>query len=114
MSTTEHLQKIRARCAKLLEIASKRTPGKWEPSGDTGMVFCDDDCIADLIDGEISINATFIASCAGAAESGWRATIVAIDFLLRKKPSPAASFGFTRSEISAINEIIAAWPEELL
>lgn len=35
MTTTEHLNAIKARCHALLAIAEKRTPGKWVHSTDS-------------------------------------------------------------------------------
>lgn len=123
MTTTEHLQRIRARCVELLAIAEKRTPGEWkhrvngvasasvltlQPCGewhkDASAV-----CYGPLSEE----NARFIAACAGAAEAGWRSTIAAIDGLLEH-------IGFTIEETdrehsqAVLASILAAWPEELL
>ena len=94
MTTTEKLQAIKARCEALLETASKRTPGELI----SGVHFC-----AHSISDDI-----FIASCAGPAEAGWRATIAAIDECLRYP------FGLddqtNLNPCSAIaDEIITAW-----
>jgi len=110
MTTQEHLNRIKAKCQELLAIAEKRTAGRWsvepfgnweeykidphifsgEPAEATGMTLSD---------------AAFIASCAGAAEAGWRATVAAIDICL--------DYDIGALEILA-EEIIAAWPQELL
>lgn len=116
MTKLEHLQRIRAKCVGLLEIASKRTPGEWIEDA----CCCYSKCQFNL-DGKAESrpiveayprNTAFIAACAGRAEAGWRATIAAIDFILRDSVTP--KFGLTRSEIETVNSIIAAWPEELL
>lgn len=90
MTDLEKLTAIRARCVGLLEIAEKRTPGEWKISnGKHGTIIRlakstvnepQDVCRAwncSRKDG----NAAFIASCAGPAEAGWRATIAAIDHI---------------------------------
>ena len=93
MTTTEHLQKIKAKCLALLAIAEKRTQGKW------GVMNC-------LWIAKDEQDAEFIAACAGPAEAGWKATVAAIDFLLRT----SSESNFQAQAIS----IIAAWPSELL
>jgi hypothetical protein len=106
LPTDEHLKRIRARCVELLALAEKRSHGKWVASGawvDQAVGECI--TVVDLTDSD----ALFIASCAGAAEAGWKATIAAIDALLElgtwfKSP--------TLDELQS--KIIAAWPEELL
>ncbi|TXH48896.1 MAG: hypothetical protein E6Q97_23875 [Desulfurellales bacterium] len=102
MDKIEHLKRIRAKCVELLEIAEKRTPGEW--NDEDGLVFCADDCIADLVDDRTSANATFIAACAGRAEAGWKATAAAVDDIIRR--------GHEQSQLAS--QYIAAWPEELL
>lgn len=122
MTTTEKLQRIRAKCEELLAIAAKRTPGKWssckwhdkEPSTE----------IWDQTDGACIVpkmfnrDALFIASCAGAAEAGWRSTIAAIDALQNyAQCSDGCSCGYDWSHdnaVEALESILAAWPEELL
>ena len=93
MTTTDRLARIRARCVELLELASKRTPGKWsgsyeriwhhqhlkglaDPSKRDGP-----HALAETAWGHYG-DAAFIVACAGAAEAGWRATISAIDVCL--------------------------------
>jgi hypothetical protein len=103
MNTQEHLQKIKAKCQKLLAIAEKRTQGQWSQD----RLYVDTDDNNDLIKVEGNINnAAFIASCARSAEAGWRATIAAIEFA---ESMP----GYIWPEsLEAL--IIAAWPRELL
>jgi hypothetical protein len=119
MTTTEKLQRIRDKC---VELISKNTKilDRYQKCGCI-VCICDDDerchgCGAQHCGTHAvgKIPEPVYSLRAGAAEAAWKSTIAAVDFLLRNKPSPAASFGFTRSEISAINAIIAAWPEELL
>jgi hypothetical protein len=110
MTTTEHLQLIKAECERLLAIAEKRTQGEWYarsrsgPGAITAEVCYGlvDECITD---GTYEINdAAYIAACAGRAEAGWRATIAAIDKLAFDQSGNAAT----------IQIILAAWPIELL
>lgn len=96
MNDTERLQAIRAKCVELLEIASKRTPGEWirnnydvrQPAGrmiaDVGPSHTaphEYPLSCKLVDER---NGDFIATCAGPAEAGWRATIAAIDGLFSR------------------------------
>lgn len=131
MNNTERLQAIRAKCIELLEIASRRTPGEWEAEGTTvwghdpereSSSICDTVSRADFSD------ATFIASCAGPAEAGWRATIAAIDSLSQiatekelvehgycgDSDSPYVSHMRTGAAIFAstqLQQILAAWKD---
>lgn len=83
MNTEQKLTKIREKCVELWAIAEKRTHGDWNTIESEGDYFGDtliglsskyegwqDDC-------------SFIASCAGPAEAGWKATIAAIDGIKR-------------------------------
>jgi len=131
MNNIEKLQRIRARCVELLAIAGKRTPGEWAnryhraevhnqydhtvakavPQGsdysNVFQTFCDGD---------------FIASCAGAAEAGWRSTIAAIDGWAINGFHPMNPNDDTGDgpkncicrHCQAVKTILAAWPEELL
>jgi len=103
MTTTEHLEKIKAKCTELLAIAEKRTAGRW--SEDNCATVCLTTGRRIIDDFENDDDATFIAACAGPAEAGWRATIAAID----------AMDEFEDCAADRLAEIItAAWPEELL
>ena len=112
-----HLNRIRARCVELLEIAKKRTPGEWNGVESEG------DYFGDTL---IGLGATyegwqddvaFVTSCAGAAEAGWRATIAAIDDSVWQ-PAPEGCchpdnpWGVENTAL--IQQIIASWPLELL
>ena len=104
MTTEEHLQKIVAKCRANLELAARRTPGKWDKRKSyfdrdqlskyasyevfphTKGLKKPEDCgewtsLADCENYEPKnlANAAFIAACAGSAEAGWRATIAAIE-----------------------------------
>jgi len=119
MDKIEHLQRIRAKCVELLEIAGKRTPGKWKAGGK----YDRDYVSAGVWDDEVfctghRYNAAFIAACAGRAEAGWRNTIDEIDELMPHviaseskaiPPTVMQAHANRRSE-----KIKAAWPEELL
>ena len=80
MSTQEHLQLIIAHCKKNLELAEKRTPGKWEKSQSTVtnlplMTYGGHSLANTVYSGD---NAAFIAACSQFAEAGWKVTIAAI------------------------------------
>ena len=74
----DHLKRIDAHLERLLDIASKRTPGEWET--DQGAkrpaVFNTEGLFIDT--NMRPYDAIYTASCAGNAEAGWRATRVAI------------------------------------
>lgn len=105
MNTEQKLTKIREKCAELLAIAEMRTPGKWDSLGDGVFHTKTDNFILscgkndELLGMDAEGNAAYIASCAGPAESGWKATIAAIDSICRRE-----DFDCRESE-----EIIAAW-----
>jgi hypothetical protein len=120
MTQQEHLQRIRQRCVELLEIAEKRTAGVWKHNHGRRMLISVDSLHEDAVlhGDEFEIcdyDASFIASCAGAAEAGWKATIATIDGLdqLRRHYGPIniMLMAFMDEQEEAI---IAAWPEELL
>lgn len=110
MTTTEHLQKIKSKCQSLLDIAEKRTPGRWGNASNQVGHIKDHMGIAACFyreDNENDDNAAYIASCAGPAEAGWKATIAAIDGL-EEMNQHSHLFRYV-----AYN-ILAAWPIELL
>ena len=123
MTTTEHLQLIKAECERLLAIAEKRTPGMWtvhehratwtsylvrggEKKNQLAQTFNWQDNGFDI---NSEHNAKYIAACAGCAEAGcaeagWRSTIAAIESIWKR----GSEDGY-----EAYN-ILAAWPLELL
>lgn len=135
MTTKEHLDKIVAKIDQLLELAEKRTQGKW--TSGVRYVACPSDSreIAMIPFGvectpnhEWFQNGIFIAACAGPAEAGWRATKAAIEGWLglfvymngfADGAPDASAHDKLCNEIASIaktniQKIIAAWPEELL
>jgi hypothetical protein len=132
--TTQQLEKLRlidAHLEHLLDIASKRTPGEWvrpgplathitcDKSENFGKLVCDcPDSTPDC--SQYGRDTTFIASCAGNAEAGWRATRAMIEFALmviefhstRPKEDPQ------RTELETVEEvamrILAAFPLETI
>ena len=117
MNTTEHLERIKARCEQLLVIAERRTHGEWINGGryDLDYVHNRDDAFCTMS----THNAAFIASCAGPAEAGWRATIAAIDDILPYLQEDDATDGSSEPGHKWLlnkraEPITAAWPEELL
>lgn len=138
MNQKEHLDRIVARCRELLAAAEERTPGRWEVCGATHVwspeaksnvatvseprgrneVKYEEVKYEEIKFGspnahEAYSNATFIASCAGAAEAGWLATIVAIE-LIQQTMYREQGADYTPLSEEAAKQIIAAWPEELL
>lgn len=132
MNTQEHLEKIKAKCLRLLAIAEKRTPGEWK-AGTKGLSINGISYRLKQV-GDLDItfeesDLTFIAACAGTAEAGWRATIAAIEFLYEVPHVNCESQRFYFSDVRKeeqerigcnckrgkyVEQIIAAWPEELL
>ena len=125
MTQTEHLQLIRARCVELLEITEKRTAGRWttgkgsktirelDKTGPYGFIarthLAGEFCPRQDLDKEA--NATFIASCAGAAEAGWRATIAAVDAIFAGYGGDCSAMFY--ADMLA-DSVTSAWPIELL
>ena len=118
MNQQEKLKGIRARCVELLALAEKRTEGRWADCPETldnGRLFntinARDSFVVHVCSTtHVHEDARFIASCAGPAEAGWKATIAAIDLMF-------AMHGLAGIDIYALDatgDIIAAWPEELL
>ena len=137
MNTQEHLQRIKSKCEQLLELAEKRTPGKWmgtnladvftdtedAANGVAGHHIADCDPSCDKTVETARSDRNFVVSCAGPAEAGWRATIAAIDGLLPLSQSPNVDTSCEALEAfeqdascvrDVLSAIIAAWPIELL
>lgn len=124
MTTTERLSAIKAKCRANLAIAEKRTQGTWCADGYDVRQGAGGRMIAyagphhtpaseyplscKLADER---NAAFIATCAGAAEAGWKSTIAAIDQLLTMKRD-TLTWDFVGKPMQ--DAILSAWPEELL
>jgi hypothetical protein len=107
MTTTEHLQLIKAKCQELLAKAEKRTPGRWKANDNEVVQLFRGHLQNQLLVVEEECDATFISSCAGNAEAGWRSTIAAIDGL-EEMDDQSHLYQFMESNI------LAAWPIELL
>ncbi len=119
MTREEHLQRIVAKCQELLAIAQKRTPGKWHCPNTRTEVFMSDSRPVAMCwgpDASAHGNAAFIALCAGTAEAGCKATIVAIERALECESwDGQIKVKYIRQDADAIlDSIVAAWPEELL
>ena len=127
MTTIEHLNKIKAKCEQLLAIAEKRTPGTWhktryastriENNNERQVAACGGHTStvnAEAVELENHANTTFIASCAGPAEAGWRSTIAAIDLLLFNNERMSYGYAQSKQERQIIQSILSAWPEEIL
>jgi hypothetical protein len=126
-SQLEHLKRIDAHLERLLDIASKRTPGEWdvenisparhdvvkESGGKITSIFRAHDGCHEYREAALP-DATFIAACAGNAEAGWRATRVAIACLL-VICDPASGADFTNyGGETFLPQILAAFPLETL
>jgi hypothetical protein len=128
ISKQEHLQLIRAKCVELLELAKRRTPGRWEIIGGSStqgvkavnsmwnrVVGCDIDVFINEDPPRNSPayrggvwsprDAAFIASAAGPFEAALTSTVAAID-KLDDMPCTVADI--------LEDHIIASWPLELL
>ena len=119
MTTIEHLQRIKSRCQELLATAETRTPGRWRHNEGRRMqlsaltmhqdpVLHGDEYLLSGPDGD------FIASCAGPAEAGWRATIAICDELLRILTTmPWGTEAYQWAD-DYVEEFLLTWPEEVL
>ena len=128
MTQQEHLHLIRAKCVELLELAKRRTPGRWRvwdqdgeyfgiEAGDTSIiVWGSDEDGAGVRTG--SNDAAFIASSAGPFEAALASTVAAIDAVLNIawiEHSEDRDLSWTGNKaFEAARVIIASWPLELL
>jgi len=107
----DHLNKIKRHLETLLANAEKRTPGAWG-SNEGQYVCADDHGIAECYhrdSDENDHNATFISSCAGNAEAGWKSTRAAINWLMLMH-----GLGEGWRNVGLVDDILAAWPIELI
>ena len=116
----EHLKRIDAHLERLLDIASKRTLGKWR--AESSRAYCADESVTHNVVGPPSDfmylqelpDAIYIAACAGNAEAGWRATRAAIACLLVIcDPASGADYTNYGDEVF-LHKILAAFPFETL
>ena len=122
-SQLEHLRLIDAHLDKLLDIAAKRTPGEWKWHWRNADEAAPGSIFAMPREGyayavarcprygkdHFSDDATFIASCAGNAEAGWRATKAAINWLIFMH-----DHGEGWRNVGLVDDILAAYPLELI
>jgi len=135
-----HLRAIDAHLERLLGIAAKRTPGEWSIYDAGGVYQCpgiEAGCNSIVVVGDKdddagvrtgADDAAFIASCAGNAEAGWKATRAAIaDWLSLYNSTEGYADGATDAsphdklcnEVASIcrinlQHILAAFPLESL
>jgi len=116
----EHLRLLKAHLETLLKTAKKRTPGEWEYGNDAVWSDCNGEGNSPAeICYQIGLqDATFIASCAGNAEAGWKSTLTAISALselARMINSSVPEYeGCGRDAIAHLEKILTAWPIETL
>lgn len=123
----DHLKRIDAHLERLLDIASKRTPGEWdvenisparhdvvkESGGKITSIFRAHDGCHEYREAALP-DAIYIAACAGNAEAGWRATRAAIACLLVIcDPASGADYTNYGDEVF-LHKILAAFPFETL
>ena len=116
-SQLEHLKLIDAHLERLLAKAEKRTPGKWV-AGATIIGNGVDTTVCEMPSREKDSlawhdNIHFIASCAGNAEAGWRATRAAIALLFAMCDG-AHSINTVIAAQKMGESILAAFPLELI
>jgi len=133
MTTEEHLKRIVAKCRENLELAAKRTPGRWDrdkSGGLKGDVRCESgqwvaltSFVGNSDRGGLphqEANAAYISACAGSAEAGWRATIAMCERIMVAMERAKGGDLHENEKIvvstytAAADLIIATWPEELL
>ena len=125
----DHLRRIDAHLANLLAIAEKRTPGEWAITklGDNPESYPGIEAVLteeNIVDNHYAYegggvngmhNAAFIASCAGNAEAGWKATRAAIKGLLATEASDtcadeAHACNHPSDAADILGSILAAFP----
>lgn len=119
----EHLKLIDAHLERLLAIAKKRTPGEWhienisparhdvvkKSGGKITSIFRAHDGCHEYREAALP-DASFIASCAGNAEAGWRATRAVI----KRFHDSAICREWHGYMQTAVEPILAAFPIETL
>ena len=109
----DHLRKIDAHLAHLLEIAAKRTPGRWQQEGIvTNEVWSDADFICDCMDNS-DANAAYIDACAGNAEAGWESTRILISSILDLHDT-MLKHGCPEYQSKTAEKLLAQWSLESL
>jgi hypothetical protein len=116
MTTTEHLQKIKSECERLLALPKNKLLVQHQNCGcqvcicedehqchGCGAKYCGNHPVGE-IPSPIYIN--------NHAEAGWRSTIAAIDSCISDDPRYQAMFELANENM--IKSILAAWPTELL
>lgn len=123
MTQQEHLLLIRAKCVELLELAKRRTPGRWQqgPDNHEGIsIGGNGEHYYRLLwnSGQGPHDAAFIASAAGPFEAALASTVAAIDAVLNVawiEHSEDRDLSWTGNKaFEAARVIIASWPLELL
>jgi hypothetical protein len=121
-SQLDHLRAIDAHLANLLDIAAKRTPGRWEDDG-TGSLWTPWDkhqreASAEGYEGEhITLgkfepeDMLYIAACAGNAEAGWEVARSTIEQIISMRKDTTC-WDFVGKPL--MKSILAQWPLELL
>jgi len=122
MTQQEHLLLIRAKCAELLELAKRRTPGRWyhqayDSAGESTAVVSHGfrDGLGRTVAlspryGNFDNDAAFIASAAGPFEAALTSTVAAIDGHLFS----GACSEWCAEPPEYVTQIITSWPLELL
>lgn len=115
MTQQEHLLLIRAKCVELLELAKRRTPGRWQqgPNNHEGIsIGGNGEHYYRLLwnNGQGPHDAAFIASAAGSFEAALASTVAAIDGHLFS----GACSEWCAEPPEYVTQIITSWPLELL
>ena len=110
----KHLDRILTILNWLIATAKNRTPGMWSQATSFGCGIVANARSITHASTRKEPDAAFIAACAGAAEAGWKSSLMIIKGLLEVK------YGWQDNEHSrevrskTIIVVITAWPEELL
>lgn len=108
MTTTEHLNAIKAKCHELLTVAEKRTPGRWHQYNGSIINESEKEVVCHLTRGKLMENAAFITSVAGPFEASLRSTIAAISWL---EMAHVSAYQPERDEAERVTrEILDVWP----
>ena len=111
----DHLSRIKRHLETLLSDAGKRTPGEWkliQPNIDKGEFIWSVNAGTTPVCPALLNNASFIASCAGNAEAGWRSTLAAIEVVMQCHDNWHE--GRFIGNHNLFQSILADWPIEKL
>lgn len=110
----DHLSRIKRHLETLLAKAEKRTPGEWEDGNGAVWHDCDNEGQGEVCEFVKTNDASFIASCAGNAEAGWKSTLAAIEVIVNCNENSFPHMYAAVQVAQMADSILNTWPLESL